>query len=117
MHRAHRPKNDGIIDEVAISRTFLGDAEAGARLTPEEREEVLRRASARYAEEAATRDSQRYLLRQAYPVSIGPDTLDITWKSLLSKGLGLHERIGTSKRFDSLFQAILRQRRRDAAAA
>lgn len=116
MLRAHRPKDDGIIDEVAIARTFLGDAKVGARLTTAEHDEVLRRAAARFAEEVKIREGQHYVLRPGYTASIGPEVLDYGWKSLLSEGLGLRERLDGTKRFDSLFRAMHRQRLRDAAA-
>lgn len=117
MPGVKRPKSDGIIDEVAIERTFAGDAAVGARLTRQERDEVLRRVGLRIEAEAATRKAQHYVLRKGYEVSLGPDDLDFTWKSLVSEGLGLQESPGRDHRFNSLYRAVERHRKRHAAAA
>lgn len=116
-HRRVRPKNDGIIDEVAIARTFGGDPQVGARLTPEEREEVLRRAAVRIDEENETIARQRTKVRHTRTVPIGPEDVDLTWKHLLSDGLGYRVTPNARNQYNSLTQAVNRYLERVASAA
>ena len=113
MNGNTRPKDDGIIDEVAIARTFQGDTQVGVRLTNAEFEEVLRRAAARIDEESEIVDRQRTVVRHARTVPVGPEVLDDNWKSLLCQGLGY--RVKERNAFNSLTQAISRHRDRAAA--
>lgn len=111
-----RPAGDGIIDEVAIERTFQGDAAVGARLTTEEYDELMVRVLARLDAERAILDRQATpSIRQNRNVYIGTEVIDDMWKVQLSKGLGLKFMDGNQYEFNSLRTAASRYRERAAA--